>query len=158
MTLAGEERALARDYCAAAADLLAQVERVVVHLTPIMPLDAISFNRLTEDEGYRLLAFLKRFEELQDLAQRKLFRLVLLVDGLDSRDFSAAELVRYVDRAGIVVAEPWLTATSVRNTLVHDYPLNAVQQAGRANAAWNALPVLREGTVSALDYLEKGLA
>jgi len=153
------EAELAHEHVAAARDLLDQIDRLSARVASLFPVHVETFPTLPEDDGYRLLAFLKRFEELQDLTQRKLFRLVLITEDEDPRDYTTAELVGWIEKLGLVETRTWRAASSVRNVLVHDYPLNAAQEVDRANSAWTNLPTLRAGADAAIKHLmSRGIA
>jgi hypothetical protein len=139
---------------AAAKEILRDLEKLAELLAGEFPLTVERLSNQVDDMRFRELAFLKRFEELQDIVSRKLFRAAALSSGLNPRDYTAVELLDALETVNAITsAETWLMVTAVRNTLVHDYPLNQLQQVSRTNRAWSAYGELRGAMFHVIDFI-----
>lgn len=97
-------------------------------------LDAADPARETEAD-----AFLKRFEQLQDAATKRVFRLVLVLLGEPIAGFSARDATDRMAALGAIEdADRWFEGVQLRNRLAHDYPVDGDKRAERMNAVWRA--------------------
>ncbi len=84
-------------------------------------------------------AFLQRFQQVTDLALRKLFpRLLAVLENSDVRHPFAAVFDR-LDGYDILSDVPWWIALNeIRNRLIHEYAMEREQRAGEIERAWDA--------------------
>lgn len=97
---------------------------------------------------------LRLFEQLYDLASRRLLRGFLLLSGEDPARLSAVNLFRRGEALNAIPsAERWLEIGVTRNILVHDYPTDPERQARTGNLAWDNLDDLRAAVTVLLERL-----
>lgn len=146
--------AATREAIAACEQLAGHLGRLRARMAGLFPLTEQSFAGWSDEDRERLHALLRMFEQLHDLVGRRLFRGALSLSGEDPAALSARNLVRRLETlGGIASADRWLDLSTTRNLLVHDYPVNARQQADRGNLAWNALANLLAATVRIIDFI-----
>lgn len=119
--------------------LAASIEK----LRAFIPLSADDIDRLPEDRQESLDAFLKRFEQLVDIIDNRLFRGLALLEQEDISDKSKRDLTLLMEKWGVLTnADAWSGCSILRNRLAHDYPAAPKQQAERVNAAHAAATLL----------------
>lgn len=101
-----------------------------------------------EKSGHDLLAtdaFLQRFQQVTDLALRKLFpRLLAVVEDSDIRHPFGTVLDR-LDGYGILSDVAWwIELNEIRNRLIHEYAMAADQRRTEIGLAWKAAARLRK--------------
>lgn len=127
----------------AAEQLSAHIERLAARMSPLLPIDPEALSHWEDEPWERLHAFLRMFEQLYDLATRKLFRGLLSLSGETIAGMSAQNQFRRVEAlGGIDSADRWIEIGATRNMLVHDYPTDPLARAQRANRAWSDFPDL----------------
>ncbi|MEM6439264.1 MAG: nucleotidyltransferase domain-containing protein [Pseudomonadota bacterium] len=90
-------------------------------------------------------AFLKRFEQLEDMALRKVARGALLISVEDSETFTIRDALNALERLGAIgSADQWMGFHEARNRLAHEYDFKPEAVAARLNAAWEAARLLAE--------------
>lgn len=142
-----ETVAATREAMVACEMLSAHLDRLAQRMVADFPLLPPQLQQWPDEQRERLHALLRMFEQLHDLVGRRLFRGALSLSGEDPAGLSARNLNRRLETlGGIADADGWLDLTATRNLLVHDYPVNAAQQADRANRAWRDLPMLIAAT------------
>lgn len=111
------------------------------------PIQPSSMSDWDDESWERLHAFLRMFEQLYDLTTRKLFRGLLALSGETIAGLSAQNQFRRIETLdGVASADRWIELGATRNILVHDYPIDPVARAQRANRAWADRPDLVSGT------------
>jgi hypothetical protein len=109
----------------------------------LFPLSGEALNRLGEDPLESLDAFMKRFEQLQDLIENKLFRGVAYLEQEDISRLSKRDLTVLMEKLGVIEsADQWSLLSILRNKLAHEYPGMPVIQASRLNEAFEWSPYL----------------
>ena len=109
----------------------------VQRLDAFFPISAAVMDRLGEDTQERIDAFIKRFEQLQDIIENRLFRGLAVLEGEDLSAKSKRDLILLMEKFGILTsADDWLGLSILRNKLAHEYPGDAAKQAERLNEAF----------------------
>lgn len=126
--------------------LAAHLDRLCARIAADFPIDPSALPGWNEEARERLHALLRMFDQLYDLATRKLARGLLFLSGEQIAGLSAQNQFRRVEAIGGPDADRWIELGATRNLLAHDYLTNAVAQADRANRAWRDLPALIEGS------------
>lgn len=131
----------------AAEALTDHLERLMARMADRLPVDPSVLRTWDDDPRERLHALLRMYEQTYDLTARKLFRGLLFLSGETIAGLSAQNQFRRVEAiGGITSADRWIELGVTRNILVHDYPVDPVAQAQRANRAWTDLPDLIAAT------------
>ena len=124
----------------------------------VMPFTGDDLSILSVVERAGSVAFIKRFEQLQDLLSR-LVRLIAAWEGADSASMTHRDVGDWLEKRLLVDdAENWMNAVRLRNRLVHEYPILEAEQVRRLNECWALMPALQQIAVALTDYAtEKGL-
>lgn len=144
MNAAGEPELLA-DYLASCARLATGFAQICAHVGPLMPISTAVIDSLSSADENSLLAFLKRFEQNEDMphhTMRLVVRLMELgpLERLTSRDLAnRAEKLELVAKAG-----QWAEAVRARNALAREYTLRPDKRAAQVNQAWVASATLAD--------------
>lgn len=102
-----------------------------------LPFNEESLERLDPAGEDALDAFLKRYEQLVDLVETRLFRGLALLEGEDVQDKSKRDLALLMAKFSVVAdADRWSDCSMLRNKLAHDYPDAGQTRADRINAAF----------------------
>jgi hypothetical protein len=89
-------------------------------LKPKFPIkDYKSLNQL---ERFALNALIFRFSKLQDLIGVKIFRNYLDFNGFDISEKSFFEILREIEKEGIIDIDSWNELRKLRNMIAHEYP------------------------------------
>lgn len=89
----------------------------------IYPLDVEKFKQLTMEQKKNMLDTLAfRFSKLQDLIGTKIFREFLDEVGFITEDKSFLEILKEIEKEGIIDIDTWSEFRKVRNLIAHDYP------------------------------------
>lgn len=132
------------------------LERLVGRLSAVLPVAPDVLQGWDDDPRERLHALLRMFEQTYDLTARKLFRGFLFLSGETIATLSAQNQFRRVEAlGGIDSADRWIALGVTRNILVHDYLVDPVAQAQRANRAWADLPDLIGATRRIVSHLRQ---
>jgi len=99
-----------------------RLEDVLNRLKNIYSLTEEKFHKLTSIEMDALDTLAFRFAKLQDLIGSKIFREYLLEVGYVIEDKPFWELLREIEKEGIIDIDLWSEFRKVRNLLAHDYP------------------------------------
>lgn len=119
--------------CAA---LRAGIEEIALDLEPLIPATVAGLKGATRHQRIASVALLKRVEQLQDVLAR-LLRALAAWRGQDAAGLSLRDLGNLAAQlGGIDDAEEWMALVRLRNRLVHEYPLDEVEQAARVDACW----------------------
>ena len=96
-----------------------RLSQLLNYLKQNYPLSENSIKALDVD---KLDAFVFRFAKLQDLLGSKIFRLYLDLIEFPTQDKSFLQLLKELEKEGIVDIDRWADFRSVRNAISHDYP------------------------------------
>ena len=88
-------------------------------LKPKTPIE--DYDSLSQLERFALNALIFRFSKLQDLIGAKIFRNYLDFSGFDVVEKSFFDILREVEREGIVDIDSWSELRELRNRIAHDY-------------------------------------
>lgn len=150
-----EAIAATREAVVACEMIAGHLDRLRARIASNFPLSECRLATWTDEDRERLHALLRMFEQLHDLVGRRLFRGALLLSGEDPAGLSARNLHRRLEAlGGIESADRWFDLSTTRNLLVHDYPVNAAQQADRANRAWSDLGALLAATALIIRFIQ----
>jgi predicted nucleotidyltransferase len=148
---AGEEAVMSTESWTLA-DTVAVADRVgarlresVTDLAPSFPIAATEVGKLEPGLQLRIDAFLKRFEQLQDVLSNRLVRAFLIEMGDEVTSFSARDAFDRAESLGALDdAARFFDIAKLRNRLVHEYPMEDARRAKRINDAFAAAKVLLE--------------
>lgn len=132
------------------AEVLAACERPHAHLGRYIDdvealgvIDGDSVANLSFEEETSVRAFLKTFEQFQDMAARRLLRLYLVIMGEDVRGLTARDAFDRAETVGVLdSADAFFEVQRVRNKLAHEYPMDNQRRARRINEAHSAATTL----------------
>jgi len=102
------------------------------------------FSELTPSEKDMLDVLAFRFSKLQDLLGSKIFREFLESQGFITEGKSFLEVLREVEREGIVDVDTWSEFRKVRNLIAHEYPLTVTERVEAINYLVEKVLVLLE--------------
>ena len=98
----------------------------------------------------------KRFENAQDIVQRRLFRAALMAEGEVIRGQPQADIAERLEaRGALASAAAWKALVELRNRLADDYPLDPEIQAARINEVYAAIAVLVETVKSVKHHIDR---
>ena len=83
------------------------------------------------EETLDMLAF--RFSKLQSLLGEKIFREYLKENLFDVEEKSFLDILREIEKEGIIDIDTWAEFRKVRNFIAHEYPLNSEEKYERIN-------------------------
>ena len=119
---------------------LSQSKSALRHL---MPLDAVRMDALSDMERTHFDAFIKRFENLQDMLDSQILRGLLVLEEVELSGKTPRDLSNLLEKWGIIEsAAVWREMRDLRNTLAHEYPREPDIQVERLNRAYEAIDVL----------------
>jgi hypothetical protein len=136
----------------------AGAEELMPLLAGVMPFDGEDIDALNLMQRTAATAFLKRFEQLQDLIARAA-RAIAGWTGVDAGSLTHRDIGDWLEKHALVPdAESWMVAVRLRNRLVHEYPIEEQEQVLRLNESWATMPLLHTITDNLGAYAEqKGL-
>ena len=89
-------------------------------LEPKIPIKA--YESLNQLERFALNALIFRFSKLQDLIGVKIFRTYLDFSGFETTEKSFFDILREIEKEGIVDIDSWSELRELRNKIAHEYP------------------------------------
>lgn len=147
---------LLRQSVKAASLVIAKLDRLASDPRLAMPLSLESLASLPEDDEARLHGFLRLFEQLHQLIERRLFRGILALSDIESAALSVRNMVDRLEKLGAIESgDEWRALSIVRNNLAHDYPNNFSIFAERVNETFSAFSALRHFALLALNYIDR---
>lgn len=115
-------------------------------MAPLMPLNAVRFQQLDDDEIEHIDQFLFRFAKLQDAIGERLFVLLLAFlqeENLKNKPF--IDVLNRLEQLGwLADKNVWLVLRKIRNDIAHQYEDQPQHAADGLNAIYLAEPRLRE--------------
>lgn len=91
-------------------------------MAKFIPLDAIKYDHLTEEQVENVDQFIFRFSKLQDAMGERLFRGVLIFLAEEVKNKSFLDLLNRLEQLEIIKSkEEWLFLRTLRNELSHEY-------------------------------------
>ena len=123
---------------------LKRINSAYLKMSVFMPLDAKSYQQLTDDEIEHIDQFLFRFAKLQDIIGEKLFQLLLeFFKEENIRNKPFIDLLNRLEQLGILEDKNvWLELRKTRNNIAHQYEDEPQQAAEALNAIYIAKPIL----------------
>ncbi len=105
-------------------------------LSGFVPISAHDLENLDDIKQEALDAFIKRFEQLQDNIENRLFKGIAVLENEDVTVLSKRDIAIKMERFRVIAsADEWTAISLLRNKLAHDYPGEAEKQAERINEA-----------------------
>ena len=80
------------------------------------------YEELSQLERFALNTLIFRFSKLQDLMGTKIFRSYLEYNEYDTYEKSFYDLLREIEKEGIVDIDTWSEFRQLRNRVAHEYP------------------------------------
>ena len=81
-----------------------------------------NYESLNQLQRFALNALIFRFSKLQDLIGSKIFRFYLDFSGFNIQDKSFFDILKEIEKEGIVDIDSWDELRELRNKVAHDYP------------------------------------
>lgn len=115
-------------------------------LTDILPLELEQTpDRLATETVVWVDAFLKRWENFQDLLENQLIQGLVILEGESDHVRTRRDRAYFLEKLELVeTGEDWFAAGQLRNKLAHGYPLSDPKQVQRINAAYEQVALLTE--------------
>ena len=92
-------------------------------LEPLLPIE--NYEELNQLQRFALNALIFRFSKLQDLLGARIFRNYLSFNGFSVVDISYFDILREIEKEGIVDIDNWSELRELRNKIAHEYPEEA---------------------------------
>jgi uncharacterized protein YutE (UPF0331/DUF86 family) len=141
--LSAGEAALLREALAGAERLAQRVSVSLARVSHLLPIDADRLETVSVEEDERLVAFLKRVEQLIVLAQDQIFTGVAVLSDVKAKLESRRDHAELMEKVGAVgSADTWRLANRLRNRLAHVYPVASDRQAAILNETFALAPEL----------------
>jgi hypothetical protein len=81
-----------------------------------------SYATLPKLEKFAMNTLIFRFSKLQDLIGAKIFRAYLEYHELSTNEFSFFDILKEIEKEGIIDIDSWSELREIRNDIAHDYP------------------------------------
>lgn len=153
---ADEEIALLSEYLESGARISTGFAQTVEKAAAFLPIDAESIDRLRPEDETLVLAFLKRFEQFEELLSHALKAISKIMEHGKIERLTSRDVARRAWALGILADEKrWSDAVRTRNALAQEYPINPVKRAEQVNNAWLARSTLVETWEAILRFVER---
>ncbi|SNR60696.1 hypothetical protein SAMN06265340_101146 [Desulfurobacterium atlanticum] len=119
-----------------------RLNNVLERLRPLYPLNIEKFSNLTSSQKDILDALAFRFSKLQDLLGSRIFREFLNHTGYITEGKTFLELLREIEKEGIIDIDTWSQFRKIRNLLAHDYPDEILEKIEAINFLIENAPTL----------------
>ena len=96
------------------------IEEALAFLRDKLPVD--HYESLSNVEKFALNALIFRFSKLQDLIGSKIFRHYLEFSGYDTNEKNFYDILKEIEKEGIVDIDRWDELRKYRNQIAHEYP------------------------------------
>jgi len=131
-----------RSYLLEANTHIERLNEVLNALKELYPLDIDKYNNLSLMEKNLLDALAFRFSKLQDLIGSKIFREYLKEVGFITEGKTFLELLREIEKEGIIDIDTWSDFRRMRNLIAHDYPEEVERKVEAINYLIENTPIL----------------
>ena len=81
-----------------------------------------NYDDLAQLQRFALNALIFRFSKLQDIIGAKIFRNYLEYSGYNTAEKSFFDILKEIEKEGIVDIDSWDILREIRNKIAHDYP------------------------------------
>ncbi len=81
-----------------------------------------SYKNLNQLEKFALNSLIFRFSKLQDLIGVKIFRSYLEYNEFNTTEATFFDILKEIEKEGIVDIDTWQQLREIRNKIAHDYP------------------------------------
>lgn len=99
---------------------IALIDEALEVLQEKMPIN--DYKNLSSLEKFALNTLIFRFSKLQDLLGSKVFRSYLEYSGFETSEKSFFDLLKEIEKEGIVDIDTWDELRKYRNQIAHEYP------------------------------------
>ena len=96
------------------------IKEALVVLKDDLPIS--DYNKLSQLQNFALNALIFRFSKLQDLLGSKIFRNYLDFSGYETKEKSFFDLLKEIEKEGIIDIDSWNEFRVIRNSIAHEYP------------------------------------
>ncbi len=121
-----------------------RLKDVINRLQHLYPLNLHKFQNLSAEEKDMLDVLTFRFSKLQDLIGAKIFREFLNQTGFITEGKTFLEVLREIEKEGIIDIDTWSDFRKVRNLITHEYPFNLEERIEAINYLIENVPNLIE--------------
>ena len=150
-----EEIALLTEYLASGARIHAGFQQSAAIAAAFLPVTVDNIDRLSPSDETAVLAFIKRFEQFEDLLGRTLKAISKIMEHGKIERLTSRDVAHRAWALGILTDErSWSDAVRSRNALAHEYPLDPAKRAAQLNNAWNARETLTTTWASILKFIK----
>ena len=94
----------------------------ILEAKEVLELPIKSYTELPKLEKFALNTLIFRFSKLQDLLGAKIFRSYLEYLELPTSELSFFDILKEIEKEGIVDIDSWSELREIRNDIAHDYP------------------------------------
>jgi len=93
-------------------------------IKPSLPVTESNYIMMSNEQVAYIDQFIFRFAKLQDLIGQNLFKIILLLEEEDIRNYSFRDLINKIEQFGIIESdEKWFKLREIRNDVSHEYPV-----------------------------------
>ena len=128
-----------------------RLNEILSYLKDFYPLDIDSLEEIDRD---KLDAFAFRFAKLQDLLGAKIFREYLEYVNFLTQDKNFLELLKELNKEGVLNIDKLAEFRSVRNSIAHDYPYDESEKIEAINYLIKNIDYLFKVTKNIEDKIE----
>ncbi len=121
-----------------------RLKDVINRLQHLYPLNLHKFQNLSAEEKDMLDVLAFRFSKLQDLIGAKIFREFLNQTGFITEGKTFLEVLREIEKEGIIDIDTWSDFRKVRNLISYEYPFNLEERIEAINYLIENAPNLIE--------------
>lgn len=141
--MTAEARAVA-EALGSAERVAARLRRSVAELSSRLPAGS-SIPSVDDAFEKDIDAFLKRWEQLQDLLANRFARSILVFVAADVSGWTSREAFSELESIGALAgADRFFEISRLRNRLIHEYPMDDERRWSRIDMAWAFAPALLE--------------
>ncbi len=121
-----------------------RLREILKEIKKYYPLNLDTFLNFNLEEKNLFDAFVFRFAKLQDLIGAKIFRNFLEYSDFITKGKSFLEILREIEKEGIIDIDTWMELRKIRNFLSHDYPQEDEEKIEYINLLIEKIPILFE--------------
>ena len=153
---ADEEIALLTEYLTSGARVCTGFAQTSAKAGAFLPISPETIDHLLPEDETVVLAFLKRFEQFEELLNHALKAISKIMEHGKIERLTSRDVAHRAWALGILSDEKrWSDAVRTRNALAHEYPINPVKRAEQVNNAWAARATLVETWEAILRFVDR---